>query len=236
MVSRREITRAATVDEIKSTALRLMRESGSTVLRFSDIAREMGMTAPALYRYFASRDELLTALIIDAYDDLRSSMVEARDALPAHDVPGRLRALNQAYRLWARHEPERFALIFGLPAAGYTAPVDGPTTQAAHRTFAPYYQLAAVGDAQAQPRLGPVDVPVGEQFVKDIGVDVSPEMHVKLLVAWSALHGFTCLEAFNHLKWLGPDATDALFDALQRSLVVSLGLAGDEAGVTSAPS
>src|SRR5215510_16201657 len=68
--TRRERVRAATIEEIKATALRLMHDQGSADLRFSDIAREMGMTAPALYRYFSDRDALLSALVADAYNDL----------------------------------------------------------------------------------------------------------------------------------------------------------------------
>ena len=77
-LSRRERARAATIDEIKETATRLMSEQGTTDLRFSDIAREMGMTAPALYRYFSDRDELLTALIADTYDELGAAVAAAR--------------------------------------------------------------------------------------------------------------------------------------------------------------
>ncbi len=75
--TRRERARAATIEEIKATALQLMRDQGTTDVRFSDIARAMGMTAPALYRYFADRDELLTAMIVDAYDDLGAKVAEA---------------------------------------------------------------------------------------------------------------------------------------------------------------
>ena len=88
--TRRERTRAATIEEIKQTALRLMHDQGTTDLRFSDIAREMGMTAPALYRYFGDRDELLTAMIVDAYDDLGDAVAEARDRVPVDDPTGLL--------------------------------------------------------------------------------------------------------------------------------------------------
>ena len=67
VLSRRERARAATIEEIKATALEQMRESGTTDIRFTDIARAMGMTPPALYRYFADRDELLSALIVDGF-------------------------------------------------------------------------------------------------------------------------------------------------------------------------
>ncbi len=134
--TRRERTRAATIEEIKQTALQLMHTQGTTDLRFSDIAREMGMTAPALYRYFADRDELLTAMIVDAYNDLGDAVAKARDQVPVDDPTGRLYAVGQAYRAWARAEPQRFALILGMPVPGYAAPEGGPTTEAAQRAMA----------------------------------------------------------------------------------------------------
>ena len=89
-VPRRERARAATIEEIKATALDLMREQHTTDVRFTDIARVMGMTPPALYRYFADRDELLTALITDAYDDLGGPGRRlARRRCPTADIGGR---------------------------------------------------------------------------------------------------------------------------------------------------
>ena len=75
--TRRERARAATLTEIKQTALELMREHGTTDVRFTDIARVMGLTPPALYRYYADRDELLTDLITDGYRDLAAALAVA---------------------------------------------------------------------------------------------------------------------------------------------------------------
>src|SRR3954470_17702050 len=114
-LTRRERARAATVAEIKQTALDLMREQGSTDIRFTDIARIMGMTAPALYRYYTDRDDLLTDLITDAYEQLGAVVSAARDQVPVDDIGGRWLATASAYRDWARSEPHRFALILGMP-------------------------------------------------------------------------------------------------------------------------
>ena len=128
-----------------------MREQGTTDVRFTDIARVMGMTPPALYRYFADRDELLTALITDAYDAPRAP--GRRRA--ATRVPGRRHRpaagsrRPAAYREWARREPQQFALVFGLPVPGYVAPEEGPTTEAAKRAMA---QLASLFVAAARVR------------------------------------------------------------------------------------
>src|SRR3954471_23487302 len=123
---RRERARAATIEEIKGTALDLMREQHTTDVRFTDIARVMGMTPPALYRYFADRDELLTALITDAYDDLGAQVAGARTGVADDDIGGRWALAAEAYRAWAHREPQQFALILGMPVPGYAADDEGP--------------------------------------------------------------------------------------------------------------
>ena len=243
--TRRERTRAATVAEIKDVALRQMHESGTTDVRFSDIAREMGMTAPALYRYYAGSEELLTALIVDAYDHLGAAVSEARDQHRVDDLWGRLFATCQAYRDWARQEPQQFALIFGMPVAGYCAPDDGPTTEAAKR---------AMGQLQTTfldaARLGQLEPPLmdhaDEAFVaginaahKDdhlmagawseddrstVAAALTPVVFQAMLHFWAALHGFVSLDAYGHLDWLGPDAREALFRSGIQQAARSAGL------------
>src|SRR3954452_22113630 len=109
-VSRRGRVRHATLEEIKTTALDLMREQGTTDIRFTDIARVMGMTAPALYRYYGDRDDLLTALIADGYGALETRIADALRPLAADDLAGRWLAAADTYRHWARSEPQQFAL------------------------------------------------------------------------------------------------------------------------------
>jgi AcrR family transcriptional regulator len=244
-LTRRERTRAATVAEIKGVALRQMHESGTTDVRFSDIAREMGMTAPALYRYFTGSEELLTALIVDAYDDLGAAVRAARDEAPRDDLWGRLFASCQAYRRWARQEPQQFALIFGMPVTGYCAPDDGPTTEAAKR---------AMGQLQTTfldaARLGQLEPPlvshVDEAFVTGINAAhhddhlmsgawaeedrgtvaeaLTPVVFQAMLHFWASLHGFVSLDAYGHLDWLGPEAREALFVSTMQQAARSAGL------------
>ena len=132
--SRRERARAATIAEIKQTALDLMREQGTTDIRFTDIARVMGMTPPALYRYFADRDELLTELITDAYAELGAAIAAAREGIPARDIGGRWLAAASAYREWARSRPAWAALTNSSASsdmARLAASVVGPSSGAA---------------------------------------------------------------------------------------------------------
>jgi AcrR family transcriptional regulator len=214
-VPRRERARAATVEEIKATALELMHEQGTTDVRFTDIARVMGMTPPALYRYFADRDELLVALITDAYDDLGDAVAVARDAVDAEDVGGRWIAAADAYRQWALREAQQFSLIFGLPVPGFVAPEEGPTTEAASRALS---QLAGLfADALRRQRLDPPLVRTVPGALRDCVADenkftdIPPESFQAMLHAWASLHGVTSLEAYGHLDWMDPGARDALF-------------------------
>jgi AcrR family transcriptional regulator len=227
---RRERVRAATIDEIKQTALSLMREHGTAEVRFTDIARAMDMTPPALYRYFADRDELLSALIADAYNALGQCVAQAREEVSHDDIGAAWVAVAQAYRQWARREPQQFALILGLPLSGYVAPADGPTTEAAGRALA---QLSALFiDALQQGRL---DRPIVREvhpsmeacaMVKNDKLDIAipPESFQAMLHAWASLHGFTSLEAYGHLEWMGPEARDALFIGQVRLAAEAAGL------------
>jgi AcrR family transcriptional regulator len=215
--ARRERIRAATVTEIKQTALALMHEHGVTNVRFTDIARAMGMTPPALYRYFADRDELLTALITDGYDELGRSVAEAQAGVPADDLAARWLAGAQAYRQWARGEPQQFALIFGLPVPGYTVPQEGPTTEAARRAMS---QLAALfAEAHQRGLLGPPlvrEVPPAVEVCavqkgEELGGQIPPANFQAMMHAWASLQGFVSLEAYGHFDWMDEAARDALF-------------------------
>jgi AcrR family transcriptional regulator len=226
---RRERARAATIDEIKHTALALMRSSGSLDIRFTDIARAMDLTPPALYRYFADRDALLNVLIADAYVALGRVVAVAREAVPPDDVWGRFLAISQAYRRWAREEPQLFTLILGLPVAGYVAPEDGPTTEAAQGAMA---ELSAVFvDAQRQGKLG-------KAMVSNVNADLAEHKKEKhheadtvpaesfqaMLHCWASLHGFATLESYGHFAWITAGARDALFVDQVRLAAIAAGI------------
>jgi AcrR family transcriptional regulator len=258
-VSRRDRNRAATRTEIKQTALDLMRERGTTEVRFTDIARVMGLTPPALYRYYADRDELLTEMITDGYQDLAAALAAAGETYAGT----RLQAVGFAYRAWALEDPQRFALIFGLPVPGYAAPQEGPTVEAAKRAMA---NLAAVvGSAAADGTLGhplitqvaPVlavelcerknypgfvegEVPDGSASSRPDGAtelsqhEIAPATHQAMLTCWAGLHGFTCLEAYGHLDWFSEQAREELFRAQLALAAISMGISTAVADDTTA--
>lgn len=216
--------------EIKDTALELMREQASPDVRFADIARAMGLTAPALYRYYANRDELLTELIADSFDDLGAQLVAATTGVPADDLGARLLATCAAYRGWASAEPLRFALVFGVPVPGYAAPEHGPTTEAASRAMASLSNLVTVAAERGQlgrPLIRQVGTGLAAAAPAEaakLGAQMAPQTYQAMLHAWAGLHGFTCLEAYGHLDWLGAQARDDLFAAQVRLLALAVGL------------
>ena len=232
--SRRERVRAATIEEIKATALRLMHEQGSADLRFSDIAREMGMTAPALYRYFSDRDALLSALVADAYNDLADAVEVAREGVPADDPTGRWYAVSQAFRSWANQQPQQFALIFGAPVPGFEMPQEGPVAEACTRAITNL--KAFFVEAYEQGKLGPplireVNPSLAAHGEAKEGMhaedDLPPETFQALLHCWASLYGFTSLEAYGHLHFLSDEARDALFASNMRLAAIYSGLPVD---------
>ncbi len=122
--SRREIQREQTTAEIKAIARVQMAETGAAALSLRAIAREMGMSTPALYRYFENRDALVTALILDAYTALGDAMLAADGTVDEMDFYGRFQAISHTFRDWANQHPADFTLIYGTPIPGYHAPAE----------------------------------------------------------------------------------------------------------------
>jgi AcrR family transcriptional regulator len=131
----RQRARAELTSEIKAEARRQVAEAGAQRLSLRAVARELGMASSALYRYFPSRDDLLTVLIIDAYDALGESAERATAAAAGAgaDARGQWRACCTAVRAWALAHPHEYALIYGTPVPGYQAPQEtiGPAGRVA---------------------------------------------------------------------------------------------------------
>ena len=123
--------RAAVVEEIKAAARAQLAERGAAALSVRHVARDLGMSSSGMYRYFASRDDLLTALIIDAYDALGEAVERADAAVDRADLFGRWWAAASAVRTWARARPQEYGLVYGSPVPGYTAPQEtvGPASR-----------------------------------------------------------------------------------------------------------
>ena len=229
-LTRRERQRAATVEEIREVARGLMREQGTTDVRFTDIAKEMGMTPPALYRYYADRDALLTDLITEAYNELGREVAEAREKRDPDDIGGRWIAAGTAYRDWARREPQQFALILGMPVPGYVAPEEGPTTAAAKDAMAQLSLLfirAAELGVLGQPLVRDVSDEMAACAADkhpELGGLVPPESFQAMIQAWATLHGITCLDVYGQFDWMSDEAREALFVSTLRTAALAAGI------------
>ncbi|MEW2353916.1 TetR/AcrR family transcriptional regulator [Spirillospora sp. NPDC029432] len=196
----RERARAELTREIKEEARRQLRASGAQGLSLRAVARELGMVSSALYRYFPSRDELLTALIIDAYDAL-GARIEAA-AGTGGGFRERWRACCAAVRDWAREHPHEYALVYGSPVPGYQA----PEATIAPASRVPVALLSLVRDAWREGVLTePADElspELAEQAERTAAV-IPPAMPGPLLVrgaiAWTQLFGMVGFELFGHL-------------------------------------
>ena len=115
--------RAEMTDEIKAIAKRHLAADGAN-LSLRAVARDLGVVSSAIYRYFASRDDLLTALIIDAYNDVGQAVEDADASADRADFVGRWLAVTHGVRNWALAVPHEYMLIYGSPVPGYQAPTD----------------------------------------------------------------------------------------------------------------
>jgi len=195
---RSELTR-----EIKETARRQLAADGSAGLSLRAVARELGMVSSAMYRYFPSRDDLLSALIIDAHDAVASAVEAAEAAVRRQNLLGRWLAVTGATRAWALAQPQQYALLFGSPVPGHRPPagVIGPAGRI------PLLMIALVTDAVTAGR-GPVAD--GRPLPRAVRVDlkslrgsVAPGLAeyqlAHTVLAWTELVGSISLELFGHL-------------------------------------
>ena len=223
----RERARAELTSEIKEVARRQLADQGSAALSLRAVARELGMVSSAVYRYFPSRDELLTALIIDAYDSVGDAATGAEAAVARSDLLGRWMATCRAVRAWAVANPQEYALIFGSPIPGYEAPQD--TIDPAARI--PTLLLAVVSESVAAGR--PVTDP-GVALPRAVRRDLKPVRQTaapalddvglaRAITAWTLLIGAISFELFGHLHNVIHDY-EAHFDFEMRALAHSLGL------------
>ncbi|MEU1523536.1 TetR/AcrR family transcriptional regulator [Nocardia rhamnosiphila] len=222
--SRRARLRAETTREIESIALRQMAEEGPGAISLRGIAREMGMTARAIYSYFPTRDDLITALIRGIGESLAESLRSAVDAVPERDPAGRLVAWGRALRTWALANPEGFRLFYGQPVPGYRPPEDGPVDRAARRVCRELTRLVAateppLSESSSWAELHPDYV----AKVREDIPEVTPATAALALRVWGRMHGLVALEIDGHIHPVARDPA-ALHHAEMLDLVASLGL------------
>lgn len=227
--SRRERKHEAARTEILDTARQQIAAEGAPALSLRAIAREMGLTAPALYRYFQNRDELVTALIVEAYTSLGDALAAARETPPANEHANRLLAIGLAYREWALAHPQDYALIFGAPIPGYHAPEE-QTNPAAKRsmdvlidTLMAAWRADQPGPAPEYSKPAPTLQKQLAAWKKNHGYTAPTQAMHLALVCWSRLHGLVSLELFNQIQPMMPNPAD-LYRAEVLALLASAGL------------
>ena len=222
----RDRVRAEVTAEITAVARRQLAEVGAAGLSLRAVAREVGMASSAVYRYFASRDELLTRLITDGYDALGAAAEAADD--PTAPPRERWLAVCRAVRSWARAHPHEYALLYGSPVPGYAAPRD--TVPAAARVGVVLGRI--LGDAALSgvlPEAGGDDRDpelVSVETAAVLGGEhpvIDDTVRVRALLAWSSLYGTVSFELFGHLAGSVAD-TDRYFDTAMGELTGLLGL------------
>ncbi|MES9520822.1 TetR/AcrR family transcriptional regulator [Streptomyces capoamus] len=210
----RDRYRAQLRAEIKERAWEQIAAAGATGLSLNAIARQMGMSGPALYRYFASRDDLITELIRDAYHSLADTIRTA--AASGAD----LAVLGHALRAWALDDPQRYFLIYGTPVPGYQAPDDitaiaSEIMEALLNTAQPTGGSAPGVDAGHRDARLEAHLAQHRQWAADH--PAPPAALRRALLFWTRLHGILSLELAGHFTGMGLDPAE-LYDNELRHL------------------
>jgi len=227
----RQRARAELTREIREEARRQLAETGAPGLSLRAVARELGMVSSALYRYFPSRDDLLTALIIDAYNALGEAAEAAVAADPGRGPRARWLAACRAIRAWALENPHEYALIYGSPVPGYQAPE--ATIGPASRVPLAFARLLADADAAGAlpagdgPALGDAlaaqAAALATTLAESGAIAVPPDALVRAIIAWTQLFGMISFELFG--QFVGSfDPADAAFDYAVAQLATFVGL------------
>lgn len=217
--------------EIKAAARRQLAREGAN-LSLRAVAREMGMVSSAVYRYFPSRDDLLTALIIDCYNELGAAVEEAVERVVQ---PGRVLdrwlAFGHSVRDWALAHPAEYALIYGSPVPGYRAPQDtiGPAARPTDLLLRLLADGARSGELRPKGSGGPSLMPATvaaelDRMREQISMDVPANLLARGLTVWVQLFGLINFELFGRFNGLIEQARPDFFDYQLRVMARHLGL------------
>ncbi|MBO0730428.1 MAG: TetR/AcrR family transcriptional regulator [Acidimicrobiaceae bacterium] len=212
--SPRERYRAQIRDEIKDVALRQLAELGPGGVSVNAIGKDLGVSGPAVYRYFASRDELLSELVVDAYTDLAASLRSAVANVPGPPARSALETLLRSYRAWAANLPHRYRLLYGplLPGHDPNAERLVRASQASMELL-----LAALPPADRAQRIPKGLVAQATSWMQSQGLSADVPTAIRAVQTWSRLHGFVTLEINGNFASMGLDP-DALFEIELSSL------------------
>jgi AcrR family transcriptional regulator len=213
--TRRERLRLEALRQIRRHGYEQIAAGGPTALSLNGIAKAMGMSGPGMYRYFASRDELLTTLVTESYEDLAQALEAAAGA--ARDAPpdARLRAAMNAYREWARASPHRYRLVFGSTYGSGELDPDRIIPAAARSMAVLLTDLAGLDPTTPGPTVNDPALRRAVQRwgkVRAGGQISDPGVLLLGLLAWSRMHGIVSLEIEGFYEQVGVDP-GLLYDA-----------------------
>ena len=194
-------------EAIKDTAWKQIAESGAPALSLRAIARELKITAPAIYNYFPDRDALVTALIIDAFTSFGDWQLEARDSVHSDDLGGRMKAIGLAYRNWAHTFPQRYQVIFGTPIPGYLVPTEKvfpSSTRSITALFSVVESFRAAGKLTVKsfPEVTDKFKAHYEMWKTQVG-EIHPVSVFVAMMIWARVHGVVSLEIQGNLPPFG---------------------------------
>jgi AcrR family transcriptional regulator len=223
-MGKRQESRDRIERQIVELGRRQLVTAGAAGLSVRAIARELGMVSSAVYRYVASRDDLLTLLLVDAYTELADGVDAARAATSSAAWTEQLVAMARAARQWAITQPASWALLYGSPVPGYHAPAEltvGPGTRVVGALFGVVASGVAAGDV---PML---NIEVGQSVSADFdairaefafsGDDTAM---ARCFLLWAALVGAIGLEVFGQYGVDTLSNPGAVFD-LQLELLIA---------------
>lgn len=225
----RERARARTIRDIVRIGREHLALHGAAALSLRAVARDLGVVSSAVYRYVENREELLTLLLVDAYDELGDAVDAAVGALPEDDFTGRFAALGAAVRHWARHEPASYALLFGSPVPGYQAPAErttGPGTRVIVALMAILDGAWRAGRLAGEGLTAPVAAPLAADLGAiraEMGLAVPDPVLARGALVWTSLFGAISFEVFGQY---GADTFAARDELFAHHLAVLAGLAG----------
>ena len=235
--SRRDRLRAATAEEIIQTARRLLVDSGPDAITLRAIAREMGMTAPGLYRYFDNRDELVRHICASIFTELGSDIHQAIQAAGAPaELPDQATKLTvkmvaacQAFRRWSLNHQAEFSLLFGVPLPGLDDGrydiADECALAFAGTFFTLFLELWTTAPFPV-PAAADVDPGLRDQLVRyrdALGTDIPVGAVLTFLRCWTVLYGAVAMEVFGHIRFALEDPAP-MFELTLSDLAALVGL------------
>jgi AcrR family transcriptional regulator len=245
-LSRRDRVRAATTDEIKLTARRILVEDGPDAVSLRAIAREMGMTAPALYRYFGSHEDLIKHVVADIFteltDSLRAAIADA-GAAAGGDLTAKVIAAAREFRRWSLSHQREFGMLFGTPLPGVNVEQDEIIAECGEKFGSTFFVLIL-----ELWRKHPFPVPPDEEIDRGLGEQLERYRQglgelasglprgllLTFLRCWVRLYGIVSLEVFGHLGFALDDA-EPMFELMLADIAPLLGLEYPVPGVTPRP-